>query len=382
MGENPALQQAVETIVTQVLEETVPQLRSELVRRVLDEVAAHAPAEAEAVAEPAPAENSSSHLLKALSTIHSGTTQREILRALLDSTVRYSGRAALFVVKGGAATGWQGRAFSNNDEIKDFSLDVTNGLASRALQSRTAFSGPVEEMDQRFISTFGSPSGDEVWVLPLLLKDKVAALVYADAGNEAGSLDASALELLVAATGSWLEVNSLRKQAQKDMPQEAAPERGESAAAPVQTVSSFSDPFAGHAPRHVVATPEPAPAAMAVAESDATPVMADSAAAAAAPATDPFAQMSPEDADVHRKAVRFARLLVDEIKLYNQAKVTEGRKNKDVYDRLKEDIEKSRATYMKRYGNTVAASGNYFAAEVVRSLAEDDISIMGANFRR
>ena len=77
-----------------------------------------------------------------------------------------------------------------------------------------------------------------------------------------------------------------------------------------------------------------------------------SAAAAPAPAADPFANLSPEDADVHRKAQRFARLLVDEIKLYNQVKVAEGRKNKDLYDRLKEDIEKSRGTFQKRYGNT------------------------------
>ena len=92
--------------------------------------------------------------------------------------------------------------------------------------------------------------------------------------------------------------------------------------------------------------------------------------------------MSPEDADTHRKAQRFARLLVDEIKLYNQAKVTEGRKSKDLYDRLKEDIDKSRATFKKRYGNTVAANADYFQAELVRSLAEDDASIMGPNFRR
>lgn len=92
--------------------------------------------------------------------------------------------------------------------------------------------------------------------------------------------------------------------------------------------------------------------------------------------------MSPEDADVHRKAQRFAKLLVDEIKLYNHAKVMEGRKNKDLYDRLKEDIDKSRGTYKKRYGNTAAASGDYFINEVIRSLAEDDQSIMGENFRR
>lgn len=92
--------------------------------------------------------------------------------------------------------------------------------------------------------------------------------------------------------------------------------------------------------------------------------------------------MSPEDAETHRKAQRFARLLVDEIKLYNQAKVTEGRKNRDIYDRLKEDIEKSRSMYLKRYGATVAANADYFSSEVVRSLAEDDSSLMGANFRR
>jgi len=105
-------------------------------------------------------------------------------------------------------------------------------------------------------------------------------------------------------------------------------------------------------------------------------------AAAPAAAADPLAGLSPEDADVHRKAQRFARLLVDEIKLYNQAKVAEGRRNKDLYDRLKEDIDKSRGTFQKRYGNTAAASADYFQSELLRSLAEDDISIMGSNFRR
>jgi hypothetical protein len=98
--------------------------------------------------------------------------------------------------------------------------------------------------------------------------------------------------------------------------------------------------------------------------------------AAAAPA------LSAEDAEVHRKAQRFARLLMDEIKLYNQAKVSEGRKHKDLYDRLKEDIDKSRATYLKRYGNTAAASGDYFNQELIRSLAEDDVSLLGKNFQR
>ena len=111
-----------------------------------------------------------------------------------------------------------------------------------------------------------------------------------------------------------------------------------------------------------------------------TPVAETAISATAASAG--LANLPPEEAEVHRKAQRFAKLLVDEIKLYNQAKVTEGRENKDLYDRLKEDIEKSRVTFQKRYGATAAASAEYFQNELIHTLAEDDLSIMGANFRR
>ena len=375
MAERNAIEQIVERVVSQILESHVPQLRVDLVRRVMEELQPHLGQ----TSRPQSQENSPANLLKAISAIHAGTTQKEILRTLLDNTVRYSGRVALFVVKGGAATGWQGRGFENNDDVKDFVLDLTMGAAARAMQARMAFAGTAADVDPQLIAQFGGPSDDQMLILPLLLKDKVAALVYADGGDGSGKMDAAALEVLVTATSAWLEVASLRKQAPKDGAGEAGGERPE-ASFPVQTVSSFPDPFAGHAPKHVAAATPQHSEANAVAESD--PVVSAGAAAAPAPATDDFAQLPPEEADIHRKAQRFARLLVDEIKLYNQAKVTEGRKNKDLYDRLKDEIEKSRATYQKRYGTTVAAAADYFNQEIVRSLAGDDGSLMGANFRR
>ena len=90
--------------------------------------------------------------------------------------------------------------------------------------------------------------------------------------------------------------------------------------------------------------------------------------------------LSPEEEEIHKKAKRFAKLLVDEIKLYNQAKVVEGRAHRDLYARLKDDIDKSRATYDKRYGATSAASGNYFTQELIRILANDDPSLLGGGF--
>src|ERR1700733_7725640 len=143
------IEQAVETVVTEVIESHLPQLRQDLVARVLETLAPQLGA--------AP-ESSPANLLKAISAIQAGSTQREILRGLLDHAVRYCGRAALFVIKAGAATGWQGRAFSNYEEIKDFSLDVGGGTGARAMQSRIAFQGSSSDMDPKFVEKFGAPA--------------------------------------------------------------------------------------------------------------------------------------------------------------------------------------------------------------------------------
>jgi hypothetical protein len=361
------IEKIVEQVVSQVLDAQVPQLKDALVRRVLAELPSQ-PVQAEGNHSGAGA----SSLLHAVSVIHAGSTQKEILRALLDGTHDYCGRAALFVAKAGSAIGWQGHGFSNSDQIKDFALDANHGATAQAMQTRAVSPGDASDMDSNFMAQFGAPPDGKVIVLPLLVKDKVAALVYADAGADR-TLDPAALELIVSATGAWLELVSLRKQTQaQSADYDSGPKQD---AVPVQTVSAYSDPFASHAPAYSATAAAPAAAASAAAGAD-----AGSAHTAVATASAP--QLSPEDTDTHRKAQRFARLLIDEIKLYNQAKVTEGRKHRDLYDRLKEDIEKSRSLYTKRYGNTAAASADYFSSEVVRSLAEDDASLMGANFRR
>ena len=146
MAESTGVEQIVEKVVSQVLDNHVPELRSELVRRVLEEL----PQATAASAASASGESGAGNLLKAISAIQSGTTQREILRALLDNTVRYSGRAALFVIKAGAATGWQGRGFTKDgdDTIKDFALNVTVGVPEQALRVAHA----VQRQDPRYRS--------------------------------------------------------------------------------------------------------------------------------------------------------------------------------------------------------------------------------------
>ncbi len=442
MKERGWIEPIVERVVGQVLDSHTAQLRIEIVRRVMEEIAAapvDEPTAVDSTSHNSAAASGPADLARAVAEIQMGTSQREILRALLDTCARHAARVALFVVKGSHATGWQGRGFANSDVVKDFALDETAPAVVRAIVDRVVASAPVAELDPRFLREVGTPASGEGRILPLILKDKVAALVYADSGTDgAGLLDAGSLELLVLSTSAWLEVSSLRKQAQKETSAAHADGHhseghpGESHGVPaVDTPSrpapapAFNDPFAAHAPAFAsghakaaaasissstltsevsasvasaaIEVPIPTPISEAAAHGAATeiqsaivemePALAEPLPightdTAATPDTQPAAGISPEDQVTHRKAQRFARLLVDEIKLYNQAKVAEGRKKKDLYDRLKETIEKSRATYQKRYGNTVAASANYFQHEIIRSLAEDDPSIMGANFRQ
>ena len=426
MSDRDRIQPILERVVGEVLDNHAALLRSEIVRRLMEEISV------QPASSVAPSGHAASSLARGISEIQVGTSQKEILRALLDSSAHFAARVALFVVKSGQATGWQARGFQSNDALKDFALDSSAPAVLRALAGRVAANVPAAEFDARFVEKFGAPAGGEARLLPLILKDKVAALVYADAGTDAVLLDVDSLAVLVLATGAWLEVNALRKQANKEP--SAALGDGHSVTAPVQPGPTLNDPFAAHAPVYAMATaagsqttvavsaPQPlvnnleqpvveealsgvaevqsagvvpytafaVPASIPWVGTDLQPevqtniqteIQIDVQPEVASEASPTAAAISPEEEEVHRKARRFARLLVEEIKLYNQDKVLEGRKNNDLCERLKDAIDKSRSTYQKRYGNTVAASGHYFEDEVKRSLAEDDQKSASSNFR-
>ena len=89
---------------------------------------------------------------------------------------------------------------------------------------------------------------------------------------------------------------------------------------------------------------------------------------------------SDEERRLHNDARRFARLLVSEIKLYNEQKVREGRLEGDLYERLREDIDRSRQMYDKRVFPAVATRYDYFHQELVNTLAEGDPSKLGGDY--
>lgn len=94
----------------------------------------------------------------------------------------------------------------------------------------------------------------------------------------------------------------------------------------------------------------------------------------------PVPVVNDEERRLHNDARRFARLLISEIKLYNEQKVAEGRVEHDLYDRLREYIDRSREMYDKRVKAEVASTYDYFHGELVNTLAEGDVAKLGSNY--
>ena len=127
-----------------------------------------------------------------------------------------------------------------------------------------------------------------------------------------------------------------------------------------------------------------------VSETYAAPEPAEtmSSAAAAAPVKSRLSErnvdlpieVAEDERRLHNDARRFARLLVSEIKLYNEQKVKEGRESSDLYERLREAIDRSREMYEKRVQPPVAAKFDYFHYELINSLAEGDEGKLGRSY--
>jgi hypothetical protein len=88
--------------------------------------------------------------------------------------------------------------------------------------------------------------------------------------------------------------------------------------------------------------------------------------------------LAPVEGDERRdEARRFASLLVSEIKLYNEKQVQQGREHGNLYELLKEDIDRSRQMYDERIPEDVRANSNFFYEELVRVLADGKAETLG-----
>ena len=335
-------------------------------------------------------------------------TQEEILSFLLDGAYRHFSRAALFSVRKDRFAGWSSRGFSE-DKARSIAscsflrLDypkLDDALSADRWVPASAFiddGGPlhfVREQDQ------------EPWhILPLRALQRPVALILAGGAEKTPScrdslfvmaalavlrLENIALRILYEMTASQPEAAPAPFETIARTPvveQAPAPEEAEvTAGAEAEVIEEKAAVEPETAAPAEPAVAAQASAAMEAEEMPSAPMETAQETPAAAPRFEPvvFKPQEPlqvgEEEKLHADAKRFARLLVSEIKLYNERHVVEGRESRDLYIRLKRDIDRSREMYEKRVSPTVARKIDYFHDEITRILGDNDPSTLGSDY--
>jgi hypothetical protein len=375
------------------------------------------------------------NVLGAVRDLMTCTLPEQVLQVLAEVAAQWAVRAAVFDVRGKAAWGAAAKGFGPELTEKVFRGLVIPLNQGNPFRQVCEIGGHVDtnvralKKNRNVLEKLKPTADDPILLLPIRSAGAVAAIFYADPGGKGEPLPVNALKILSEFAGAQLDrlmalsggfspesvgeesapppvadapVEEVAVEAVVDVPPAAdvAPEvREEAVASETPTGESPAPPAEVSAPavEPVVAEVEselaPPPPEKATAE-DGTPLPlvdvapAEEGAVVAPPEPEPGA--APVDSDVsplseaeqkiHKDARRFAKLLVSEIELYNKAKVADGRKNKDVYKRLKTDIDRSRQTFDKRFGKTLGKEFDYFHDELVRILAASDSTALGPEY--
>lgn len=331
-------------------------------------------------------------------------SQSDILNTLVNRAASFAPRIAFFVVKNEQTIGWRARGLQGtvgDNAVRDISLPLSaDTVLSDVVNTRATWSGsPGSHADNhQLLSKLGEEPPQRMAAIPLIARGKAVAVLYADsAALESDAINLEALETLVRAAGMAVELLAVARPAPAKRPAariQPTP-RPERPAAPTPVAEEASD-----------ATQEPAEEVTEVTEVTAVTEAAEPPPAEAPPPVEvqpeappqQFAnplgtarrysaadaelpvEVSDEERPQHVGARRFARLLVSEIKMYKEQKVIEGRAEGNLYEVLREDIDRSREVYDKRYAATVGSQYDYFHHELVNTLAEGDESKLGQNY--
>ncbi|MHB8654560.1 MAG: hypothetical protein ACYDA9_11845 [Terriglobia bacterium] len=339
-------------------------------------------------------------VLNSVRNLITATLPEQVMEVLTEEAVQMGVRAAVFDVRGKSAWGSSAHGFGSN-----LSEKILHGLVV-PLNQENPFRQTFETGDavvttadhlkknRNILDKLKPGKEDEILLLPVRSAGSVSAILYTDNGGKESPLPVDALKILSEFAGAQLDrLMALSgggpaetEEKESHEPEQGREEEQEEAAAPetapAEPEAAKQEPAeeavnrgAGTQASESTAVEEksaPPPAAETQVEAPPPP--------APAPTAADVSQLSEEDQKYHKDAKRFAKLLVSEIDLYNKTKVADGRKNKDLYKRLKSDIERSRLTFQKRFAKTVGKQFDYFHEELIRTLANNDASLMGPEY--
>jgi len=297
-------------------------------------------------------------LLAAFREIAATSTQADTLRLLVSHVATYAPRTLLLIKKSGNVHGWAGDGFSPEfmrSGLKKVVWPVTSYPELNAVVSdRHALVRNFNEIGDLAdkIAGFDGFQPFKSCFFPLIVKNKVAGIIYIDSGSEPQLNNQEVVEMLCYVAGLELTMITAKlKQVEKR-------EQGSSQ-------RSSAKPVAAATNQRAEPTFDPPPPSEFTSQK------------VAAAEFDTTGSGESENPGV-KKAKRVARVLVSDLKLYNEEAVSAGRKNHDLYNRLRDDIDRSFRHYEERVAGLVANSDtNYFKEEIIRQLGDGDPKQVG-----
>lgn len=258
----------------------------------------------------------------ALDRLEDAATQGEVLKQLLEGLQPFAERSAIFVLKQGIASLFAQRGFQGDAPRTPV---VPPPDLEALLHGRTRLLGEDGPGYAALLAPLGAGPGAQARVLPLRLRRRVVALVLADSGDAAALAGTAPLRALVLAAEAKLSHLA------------GAKEEERAAAAEVN----------------------PSTLTQRIPEAIAEP---------------PAAGLDPK---VRMNAERSARVLVGDIELYFPAKVVQGQQQGNLYAVLRDELDRSRASFVERYGSDLEDRFQIFSNTVVQQLCGGDASRLG-----
>lgn len=288
--------------------------------------------------------------------LDTATTQVDALTRFLDACRHHASRAALLVERQGRLEVWKSTGFAAGEGR----CERGNVIEANGVLDRVRGGAPLSLARGNEVSAaLGAADAGRAVLVPFVVRERISGAVYADAAGNGARLDPDAVALLTWIAGVVVDRLARRKLVPSPAlrPFGGAEEAALSEAQPSFASTPSPDEPAAPLPREEGLPPPPPAAAPARPES----------AASERPLAGPLAP--PAENEPRAEARRFARLLVSEIKLYNEDQVAQGREQGNLYARLKDDIERGRRLYEERVPADVRSSADYYLEELVDVLA-------------
>ncbi|HYX24461.1 MAG TPA: hypothetical protein VFC23_09950, partial [Thermoanaerobaculia bacterium] len=280
---NQEIGSAVERSIAELRQEISQRLRasSEEIQRRIEELAPRLPASFLSHDDFLPHERevgstarraAFSEVRDGVAAIDRARSQAEILTALLRESARHASRAALLLVRGGELRGWGSEGFGDAEgAVRELALSPQDGAWGRLLHGEGALHLSAADCAE-LCGRIEAPLPQAGVLIPLVLRDRVAAVLYADRLDDSG-LNVEALQVLAHTAALGIETLPFRERAATPTLSLAG---GEPAAA------------AETAPPPVPAEAAPAPAEAAPVPESAVPAPLE------APAPEPAVHAEPE----------------------------------------------------------------------------------------